>query len=739
MVLTFRDDELRADHPLRRVLGGLPPTAVRRLHVPPLSRDAVATLAGARADDLYAVTGGNAFFVTEALASGSDEPPPSVRDAVLARAGRLAPASRSALDLVAVVPGGAELWLVREAQEDVAAPLGECEERGLLHVDGDVVRFRHELARRVIEDALPGGRRAELHARVLDALARWNIDPARLVHHAVEAGDRARAVDLSLRAARAATESRAHAEAAAHLQRALAHGELLDQAERAATLEALASASYHAGRVEGALEACIAAVGLRREAGDALRLGDDLRLLARLHWWGTADSGEAQRALQEAIAVLEPLGATPELAMAYSGRAQLLMLEQRDAEAIAAGERALDLARELDDAAVYVHALTTVGSTRLRDPDEMQGRAEVEEAIALAARTGNDEQECRAAVALAWMAVDFHAVERARPACDRVLALADAREQRTFALYGLACRARLDVIVGDWDAATAAAEEVLAQPDLPSVARMPASAVLATVDMRRGGSRAQALLEEAAALAYASGELQRIGAVACAQAELAWLRDDLAEAERASREPYALALRVGHAWDLGDLAEWRWRAGALDGPPAGCAEPQRLLLSGQPADAADAWLAIGDRYRAALALTEDPDPDRQLQAVALLDELGAEATARRVRRGLRARGIVNVPRGPRPSTRANPSGLTARQLEVLGLLATGATNVEIARQLFLTPKTVEHHVGAVLAKLGVAGRAQAAERAQALGLVEPGVTSHPTWGHAPDGTAARHP
>ena len=84
VVLTFRDDELGADHGLRRVLGGLPPTAVRRVHVPPLSRDAVATLAGARADDLYAVTGGNAFFVTEALAAGSDEPPPSVRDAVLA-------------------------------------------------------------------------------------------------------------------------------------------------------------------------------------------------------------------------------------------------------------------------------------------------------------------------------------------------------------------------------------------------------------------------------------------------------------------------------------------------------------------------------------------------------------------------------------------------------------------------------------------------------------------------------
>ena len=263
--------------------------------------------------------------------------------------------------------------------------------------------------------------------------------------------------------------------------------------------------------------------------------------------------------------------------------------------------------------------------------------------------------------------------------------------------------------------------------------------MLATVDMRRGGSRAQALLEEAAALAYASGELQRIGASPARRPSSRGCATTSPRPSGVTREPYALALRVGHEWDIGDLAEWRWRAGALDGPPAGCAEPQRLLLSGQPAAAAAAWLAIGDRYRAALALTDDPDPDRQLQAVALLDELGAEATARRVRRGLRAHGIVNVPRGPRPSTRANPAGLTARQLEVLGLLAAGATNAEIARQLFLTLKTVEHHVGAVLAKLGVAGRTEAAERARALGLVEPGGASPPTWGQAPDGTEARNP
>ena len=258
IVLTFRDDELTADHPLQRVLGALASAAVRRVHVPPLSRDAVAALAGAPADELYAATGGNAFFVTEAIAAGGELPPPSVRDAVLARAGKLTADARTTLELVAVVPGAAELWLVREA--DAADGLAECEERGLLVVEGGVVRYRHELARRVIEESLPGGRRAELHRRVLDALLHWDVDPARLVHHAVEAGDPARTVELSLRAARAAAEARAHAEAAAHYARVLDHRELLDENARADVLEAFAVESYAAGRADPALAACHEAV-----------------------------------------------------------------------------------------------------------------------------------------------------------------------------------------------------------------------------------------------------------------------------------------------------------------------------------------------------------------------------------------------------------------------------------------------------------------------------------------------
>ena len=414
IVLTFRDDELSADHPLQRVLGALAPAAVRRVHVPPLSRDAVAALAGAPADELYAATGGNAFFVTEAIAAGGELPPPSVRDAVLGRAGRLAADARTTLELVAVVPGAAELWLVRAA--GAADGLAGCEERGLLAVEGGVVRYRHELARRVIEESLSGARRAELHGRVLDALLRWDVDPARLVHHAVEAGDPARTVEFSLRAARAAARvPRPRRGRRALRPRARAPRARSTADARAEVLEAFAVESYQAGRADPALAACHEAVSLRRAAGDANRLADDLRVLSRLLWWASGDGAAAAQAGDEAVELLEPLGASPGLALAYANRAQLLMLAQRAEEAVAVGERAIALARELGDDAALVHAQTTVGSALAYAHGVEAGDALLADAIRLGIAIGADEQVCRAAVNVAWTALDGSGSTGPRP------------------------------------------------------------------------------------------------------------------------------------------------------------------------------------------------------------------------------------------------------------------------------------------------------------------------------------
>ena len=170
-----------------------------------------------------------------------------------------------------------------------------------------------------------------------------------------------------------------------------------------------------------------------------------------------------------------------------------------------------------------------------------------------------------------------------------------------------------------------------------------------------------------------------------------------------------LALEKRHAWFAGELAYWRWKAANLDDTPEWVAEPYRLQLDGQARSAAAAWRLRGCPYETARALAEAGDDEALLAAIETFDRLGAVPAARSARRALHDRGVA-VPRGPRPSTRANPAGLTARELEVLALLAEGLRNAEIAERLVLSRRTVDHHVSTILRKLGVRTRSEAALR-----------------------------
>jgi DNA-binding NarL/FixJ family response regulator len=100
-------------------------------------------------------------------------------------------------------------------------------------------------------------------------------------------------------------------------------------------------------------------------------------------------------------------------------------------------------------------------------------------------------------------------------------------------------------------------------------------------------------------------------------------------------------------------------------------------------------------------------PDAWHDALAALEALGAHAAAAAVRRDLRRRGVRGIPRGPRHATRKHPAGLTPAQVRVLERLARGLSNTDIARELFLSSRTVDHHVSAILAKLEVPTRAAA--------------------------------
>jgi DNA-binding CsgD family transcriptional regulator len=269
---------------------------------------------------------------------------------------------------------------------------------------------------------------------------------------------------------------------------------------------------------------------------------------------------------------------------------------------------------------------------------------------------------------------------------------------------------------GDWVAAEEDATAVTSLPWASVTFRGPALLILASIRLRRGDPGSAALLNEARNLALAAGAVERIVPMAAARAEWRWLQGDLAGRVAEAEVGFQLTLKHQYRWYVGDVAIWLWRAGGLSEVPDGTLAPWAQQISGEWQTAADAWERLGCPYEQALALL-DGNEAAQREALAIFERLGAAPVAEITRQRLRARGVRGLPRGPRPTTQANPAGLTPRQFEILLLLAEGLRNVEIAERLSTTPKTVEHHVTAVLAKLNARSRSEAVRAAYEFGLI----------------------
>lgn len=714
LVLSYRDDELPPSHPLRAVVGGLPPAATLRLGLARLSARGVeqaARAAGRPARGLHKLTQGNPFYLAELLAAPAESLPASVRDAVLARAQRLSPAARALLALASVSPVPLERTTLASFGDPAEGALPECLAGGLLVDEAGAIAFRHELARRAVESALADSQRRALHHRLLQALP--EASATRRVHHAEGAGLDSEVQRLAPLAAADAARAAAHRQAAALYTLALARGSRhgpADEAGRAALLGACAEQHELIAELDTARQLREQALALQRAQGD--RAGEGLSLcgLARLHWLH-GDIAAGKRTAAEAIEVLSAEEHPRELGMAYAVMAQLHLLDATHDAARDWGERALALAERCGDDETLVHALNTVGSASLVRGDRPEAWARLQRSLALALERNWSDQAARAYLNLIVHSVVHRRHAQVRQLCEEAR---DYCEARDFELYVTRLRVRRAWALQEtceWDAAATELQALLAQPGLLAMDRAQCLMQQALLSLRRG--RDPAARRYAEGLIAGAHELHPTpwyAPPAPVAAEMAWLLGRPADLLALARRELPAAVAWGEPWRCGQLAVWLRRVDALEAmPPLPVAAPCAAELRGDLAGAAAAWATVGNPYQQGLALLGG-DAEQLRQALALFESLGAEPAAALARRRLRELG--QAARGRNRATRADPLGLTPRERALVQLLAEGLSDRAIAERWHRSVRTVEHHVAHLLAKLGLQRRSEVAAPAR---------------------------
>lgn len=700
LVLTYREGD-GSDDRLRATLGDIPASTLVRIDLEPLSRSAVATMIDdERLDEVYSLTGGNPFLVSE-LAGSEAEVPPSIGVAMGARLARLGQEARRLVELASVVPGGVEQTVLRKIAGDTRDALAQSVESRILAIDSDKVGFRHELARRAVEQGLSESYRRELNLEVLLALEGSDADVVRCAHHARAAGDGVAMGRWLPHAARHAAALGSAREACEYLAAVEPHLGMMDSEELADLYYFWAWQEYLA-EGERALTLAEQAIEMRRESGQSRELGTALTQ-ASLIVWHYGDWTEAEGLAHQAIEVLTPVGGE-ELALAYARLSRIAMLRSDHQQTISHARQALDLVGDTPSPA-RVAALNTmgVGLANLSYPD---GLAELEASFHEAAELGLHEAQAQAAGnlnVLHGMNLNFdqarHWIERGLEVVERV----DMPRVEYWVRTGAAWAAHT---AGDWSAATSSARDIYETPSVSRWVRFNCGLLLGRVQNRQGLPQGRLLSVD---LWKQAEDLDAFDAkvdVGSVFGELVWLSQD------ASLVPEPLMKVLDTAWrtwsypGAAEVAQWFWLAGLIELPEGAPPSPYRSLMEGEWEEVARLWEEAGSPYDVAVALSQGDQPAK-LEALAIADRLGAVPLANLVRRDLRSRGVQGVPRGPRSERRQSPLGLTRRQAEVLELLGDGLSNAEIADHLYLSVRTVEKHVSMVLASLGAADRGEA--------------------------------
>jgi len=722
-LLTYRDNEINAQHPLRSVLGELMPGTFTRLLLTPLSKESVEKLAaekGYRGEDVYSISGGNPFYVNEILASYSPGVPDNIKDAILTIHHRQHERVKAIWDMMSVLPTGLELKYLEKIDPLYEDAIENCMAARILVLKGDLLTFKHELFRRTIEESLSPLKRIALNRKILEILQgslEASNETERIIHHAKNANDYDIVLRYAPKGAKQAAAVGAHTEAAKLYLTAIEYYQGSDKDLLLQFYEAYSYECYLTNQIREAIIYQGKSLSIWKSKQEIEKMGNCLRFLSRL-WWFEGNHQQAEKFAAEAIEMLEQQPASKVKGMTYSNMSQLKMLNDEVASCLYWGTKAVAIAHDLDDKEILSHALNNMGTVEARKPGKFETACKLlEESLSIALQNGYHEHAARSYTNLSSMQVVCKKYLAAARYLNEGIAYCEERDLYSWTKYMLSWKARLLLQTGSYADAYQVASQLLENEYQSPVVKIGALTVMALILMRSGNPSALPLLNEAKSMAFIMQEHQRIVPVMTAMLEYEWITGDALMEEEALQQTIYLIEHTDNIFLNSEFAFWlmkvrnqhiplqQWYAGYDN---ADAKTRQLAILN---------WQQLDCPYEQALLLFEGKEDDKR-KALALLQPAACSAVLEKMKQEMRGSGIKKIPRGIRETTRSNPAQLTNRELDILQLLQQSMQNKEIAAALFISAKTVDHHISSVLFKLDVNSRTRAVQEARRLGILK---------------------
>ncbi len=722
-IVTCRDNDFGKQHSLRSVLADLAPDTFTRIQLTPLSRQSVFKLAnekGYDAEEVYHISEGNPFYVTEILASYSPGVPENIKDAILSVYDCQEEGTKNAWQIFSIIPEGLEVnrFAIIKASWDEA--MDHCFALKIIVVNNNKIIFKHELYRRTIESSLSPFKRIALNKKLLELLL-ISFEEAgeieRILHYAKNANDNKLVVKYAPLAARKAASVGAHIESAKLYLTAIEYAEGDDMDQLVEFYEAYAYECYLTGQIKSAIIYQGKALKIWQKKNKIEKIGNSMRFLSRL-WWYEGNHNNAMSFGKQAVEILENQPLSKAKAMAYSNMSHLKMTLDLPDECAFWGEKAIAIARELNDEETIAYNLSSMGTVlMLREQSLQKGLELLQESLAIAVKNSYHERIAYAYNEMGSNGVTIKDYPFAKKMLDEGINYCEENDIYSLKLYMLKWKARAYLETGNWNEAYQIAEMLLRNENLLPVVKIGALAVVATIKIRRGDPDLLPLLLEAKTKAFETMELLSIVPVFMALLEYEWITGKVfIESEMLDQtinnftrfENFSKKSRF-YFWLRKARKEYLKNKGKYNG--------YDVSDTAIAKEEATLWEKLGCAYEQALALFEGNEDDKR-KALSILQQLGADAIVEKLKMEMRSEGIKKIPRGVRESTKANPCGLTNRELDVLQLLQKSGQNKEIGETLFISPKTVDHHISSILFKLDVNSRSKAVTEALRLGILK---------------------